>query len=146
MGAKLILKPAEDLVMQVPVTLVTGKLATRTGTCYLTTLRVVVDSEPLAAGAAAAVSILARTVLRKTQLLGSQRQEVALHKLTGLSLGRYGVGQTLDLSLPDGLSLRMVLGKRKIDEFLQKLDEALAAQRLVRQASGENAWKIRAAQ
>ena len=146
MGAKLILKPAEDLVMQVPVTLVTGKLATRTGTCYLTTQRVVVDSEPLAAGAAAAVSILARTVLRKTQLLGSQRQEVALHKLTGLSLGRYGVGQTLDLSLPDGSSLRMVLGKRKIDEFLQKLDEALAAQRLVRQASGENAWKIRAAQ
>ncbi len=143
MAEKLTLQPGETLLFKVPVSLVTGKLATRTGVCYLTSQRVVVISEGLLAGVAAGISIIARTVLRKTKQLGTQRQEIALRQLGRVSLQKYGLNQTVDLPLGDGTMLRMVMSAKTRQRFLQALDQALAGHNLQRVPEGEAAWRIR---
>ena len=143
MAQKLVLQSGEQLLFRVPVSLVTGRLATRTGTCYVTNRRIVVISESLAAGVSAAVSIISRAILRKANALGTQKQEVSLKMLGRISLGKYGVGRTVDIPLGDGSQVRMVLNGKQTQRFLEALDDALAEQGLERVAEGEDAWRVR---
>ncbi len=143
MNAKLTLQPGEELLFKVPVSLVTGRLATRTGMCYLTNQRIVVDSETLLAGVSAAISILARTVLRKLKLLGTRRQEIALRELTGVEMQKYGLNQTVNIPLNDGTQIRMVLGAKSRQRFLQTLEAALRDLGLELVPKQENAWRVR---
>ena len=145
MNAKLTLQPGEELLFKVPVSLVTGRLATRTGMCYLTNRRIVVDSETLMAGVSAAISILARTALRKLKLLGARRQEIALRELTGVEVQKYGLGQTVNIPLNDGTQVRMVLGDKSRQQFLQTLEAALRDLGLELVPKRENAWRVRRA-
>ncbi len=145
MNAQLTLQPGEELLFKVPVSLVTGRLATRTGMCYLTNQRIVVDSETLIAGASAAVSILARTALRKLKLLGTRRQEIALRELTGVEMQKYGLNQTVNIPLNDGTQVRMVLGAKSRQQFLQTLEAALRDLGLELVPKRENAWRVRRA-
>ena len=143
MNAKLTLQPGEELLFKVPVSLVTGRLATRTGMCYLTNQRIVVDSETLLAGVSAAISILARTVLRKLKLLGTRRQEIALRELTGVEMQKYGLNQTVNIPLNDRTQIRMVLGAKSRQRFLQTLEAALRDLGLELVPKQENAWRVR---
>ena len=145
MNAQLTLQPGEELLFKVPVSLVTGRLATRTGMCYLTNRRIVVDSETLIAGVSAAVSILARTGLRKLKLLGTRRQEIALRELTGVEMQKYGLNQTVNIPLNDGTQVRMVLGAKSRQQFLQTLEAALRDLGLELVPKRENAWRVRRA-
>ncbi len=145
MNAKLTLQPGEELLFKVPVSLVTGRLATRTGMCYLTNRRIVVDSETLIAGVSAAISILARTGLRKLKLLGTRRQEIALRELTGVEMQKYGLNQTVNIPLNDGTQVRMVLGAKSRQRFLQTLEAALRDLGLELVPKRENAWRVRRA-
>ncbi len=145
MNAKLTLQPGEELLFKVPVSLVTGRLATRTGMCYLTNRRIVVDSETLIAGVSAAISILARTGLRKLKLLGDRRQEIALRELTGVEMQKYGLNQTVNIPLNDGTQVRMVLGAKSRQQFLQTLEAALRDLGLELVPKRENAWRVRRA-
>ncbi|HEB66100.1 MAG TPA: hypothetical protein ENJ02_11250 [Chloroflexi bacterium] len=143
MAQKLVLQSGEQLLFRVPVSLVTGRLATRTGTCYVTNRRIAVISESLAAGVSAAVSIISRAILRKANALGTQKQEVSLKMLGRISLGKYGVGRTVDIPLGDGSQVRMVLNGKQTQRFLEALDGALAGLGLERVAEGEDAWRVR---
>ncbi len=143
MAQKLVLQSGEQLLFRVPVSLVTGRLATRTGTCYVTNRRIVVISESLAAGVSAVVSIISRAILRKANALGTQKQEVSLKMLGRISLGKYGVGRTVDIPLGDGSQVRVVLNGKQTQRFLEALDSALAEQGLERVAEGEDAWRVR---
>ncbi len=145
MNAKPLLQPGEELLFKVPVSLVTGRLATRTGMCYLTNRRIVVDSETLMAGVSAAISILARTALRKLKLLGARRQEIALRELTGVEVQKYGLGQTVNIPLNDGTQVRMVLGDKSRQQFLQTLEAALRDLGLELLPEQENVWRVRRA-
>ncbi len=140
---KFALQSGEQLLFREPVSLVTGRMATRTGVCYLTTQRIVIDSESLVAGSAAAVSIILRTLLRKTKVLGAQRQEIPFSKVGRISLGKYGIGRTVDIPLGDGSQVRMVLGKKATQRFFEALDGALAEQGWERVAEGEDSWRLR---
>ncbi len=137
------LQPGETLLRKDPVSLVGKRVVSRTGVCYLTSQRIVVDSESLLAGVGAAVSIITRAVLRKAGQLGAQRQEAALRQLGRISLGKYGINKTVDVPLSDGSTLRMVMNARQREQWLAALDEALAAQGLERVAEGEETWRIR---
>ena len=143
MAQKLVLQSGEQLLFRVPVSLVTGRLATRTGTCYVTNRRIAVISESLMAGVAAAVSIISRAILRKANALGTQKQEVSLKMLGRISLGKYGVGRTVDIPLGDGSQVRMVLNGKQTQRFFEALDSALAGLGLERVAEGEDAWRVR---
>lgn len=143
MAEKLALQPGEEVLFRAPISLVTGKLATRTGKCYVTTQRIIVDSESFAAGAAASVSIISRAILRKTKALGARRQEISLKRLGRVSLGKYGLSRTVDIPLEDGSQLRMVLGNRLTKRFFDALDDALARQEWERVPDGEDSWRMR---
>ncbi len=137
------LSPNENLLRKDHVSLVEGRIVTRTGVCYLTSHRIVVLSESMVAGAAAAVSIIARTLLRKTAQLGSRRQEIALKNLTRVSLAKYGLNQSVDIPLGDGTTLRMVMNKKQRQQWLAALEEALRAQGLMLTPEGKAAWRVR---
>ena len=137
------LSPNENLLRKDHVSLVEGRIMTRTGVCYLTSHRIVVLSESMVAGAAAAVSIIARTLLRKTAQLGSRRQEIALKNLTRVSLAKYGLNQSVDIPLGDGTTLRMVMNKKQRQQWLVALEEALRAQGLMLTPEGKAAWRVR---
>ena len=143
MAEKLSLRPGEELLFHAPVSLVTGKLATRTGVCYLTNQRVVVSSESVVAGAAAAVSILSRSLLRKTKALGNQRREIPLKTLGRVSVGKYGMAHTVDFPLADGSQLRLAMGKKLEARFFEAFDRALASQGWERVAEDADSWRIR---
>jgi len=144
--ATLVLQTGETLLRKDFVSLVGKRVVSRTGVCYLTNQRIVVDSESLLAGAGAAVSIIARTVLRKAGQLGARRQEAALERLSRISLGKYGINKTVDVPLSDGTTLRMVMNARQRRQWLAALDQALAARGLRRVPEGEEAWRIRPAE
>ena len=143
MAQKLVLQSGEQLLFRAPVSLVTGRLATRTGICYVTNRRIAVISESLVAGVSAAVSIISRSILRKANALGTREQEIPLKMLGRISLGKYGVGRTVDIPLGDGSQVRMVLNGKQTQRFLDALDSALAEQGLERVAGGEDAWRVR---
>ncbi len=145
MNEKLRLQPGEELLFQVPVSLVTGRLATRTGMCYLTNRRIVVDSETLIAGVSAGISILARAVLRKLKLLGTRHQEIALSELSGVTVQKYGLGQAVNIPLNDGTQVGMVLSAKSRQRFLQTLEAALHELGLELVSDHENAWRVRRA-
>ncbi len=136
------LAPRETLLRKDHVSLVEGRLAARTGVCYLTNQRLVVVSESVIAGAAAAVSIIARTLLRKASQLGTRRQEIALKNLTRLSLAKYGLNQSVDIPLGDGTTLRMVMGPKQRRQWLAALEDALRAQGRALTPEGENTWRV----
>ncbi len=139
----LVLQPEERLLRKDAVSLVGKKLVTRTGFCYLTNQRLIVDSEPLLAGAAGTVSIVARSVLRKVGQLRARRDEIALRQLTRVSLSRYGVNRAVDIPLGNGETLRLVMNTRQRKEWLAALDEALRGQGLQRVAEDEGIWRVR---
>lgn len=141
--SEILLSPNENLLRKGRVSLVEGRIVTRTGVCYLTSHRIVVLSESMVAGAAAAVSIIARTLLRKTAQLGSRRQEIALKNLTRVSLAKYGLNQSVDIPLGDGTTLRMVMNKKQRLQWLAALEEALRAQGLMLTPEGKAAWRVR---
>ncbi len=143
MSAKFSLQPDEHLLRKDAVSLVEGRIVSRTGVCYLTDRRIVVISESMLAGAAAAVSILARTLLRKTKQLGTRQQEIPLKRVGRVSLSRYGVNKTVNIPLGDGSTLRMVMGPKQRQKWLAALDEALRAQGLERVQEGEETWRVR---
>jgi len=143
MQGDIVLRPGEKLLLKAPVSLVTGRLATRTGVCYLTTQRIVVVSEAMMAGVAAGLSIIARTVLRKVGQLGTQKQEVALRELRSVELQKYGINQTVNIPLSDGSQARIVFSAKTRQRFFQMLDDALRAQGLQRMSEGENIWRVR---
>ncbi|HFC08968.1 MAG TPA: hypothetical protein ENJ54_03780 [Chloroflexi bacterium] len=139
------LSPHETLLRKDRVSLVEGRIAARTGVCYLTSHRIVVLSESVVAGAAAAVSIIARTLLRKSAQLGTRRQEIALKGLTRISFSKYGLNQSVDIPLGDGTTLRMVMNKKQRQQWLGVLEDALRAQGLMLALEGEATWRVRPA-
>ncbi len=141
--SEITLFPNEALLRKDPVSLVEGRIVARTGVCYLTSRRLVVVSESILAGAAAAVSVIARTLLRKTAQLGSRRQEIALNNLIRVSLAQYGLNQSVDIPLGDGTSLRMVMGPKQRRQWLAALENALHAQGLALVPESEAAWRVR---
>ena len=143
MSEKIVLQPEEKILFKSPVSLVTGKLVTRTGVCYLTTQRIVVVSEALLAGAAAGVSILASALLRKTKRLGTQTQEIQFRYLGNVKLSSYGLNKTVDIRLEDGSWLRIAFSAKGRRNFLQALDDALRAHGLQRVAEGEDSWWVK---
>ncbi len=143
MESQIILQSGETLLRRDAISLVEGRIASRTGVCYLTNQRIVILSESVLAGAAAAVSIIARSVLRRAKQLGKQKQEIPLRQLSRVSLSKYGVNQSVDIPLSDGTTLRMVMGAKQRQQWLAALDEALRAQGLERIPEGEAAWRVR---
>jgi len=137
------LQAGEKLLRKDPISLVEGKLAGRTGVCYLTSQRIVVDSESLLVGAFGVVSIIMRTVLRKMNQYGTRRQEIALRQLTRVSLAKYGVNKTVDIPLGDGDSVRMVFSAKTRTQWLEALDRALSGLGMERVPDGENIWRTR---
>lgn len=145
MGQQMILQAGETLLRKDAVSLVVGRIASRTGVCYLTDRRIVVVSESLLIGVAAGLSIIARATLRKANKLGTQQQEIALRRLTHFSFSKYGLNQSVDIPLGDGTTLRMVMGAKQRQKWLAALDKALRSQNLVRVSDGEETWRVRPA-
>lgn len=142
MFKKLELHPGEQLLRKDPVSIVEGKLASRTGLCYITTQRVVVESEFLLAGVAGAVSIMMRAILKKFNQFGTRHQEIALSNLSEISLGKYGLNKTVDIAFEDGKKLRLVFSAKTREKWLNTLDEALSALGLQRIEITANLWQV----
>ncbi len=142
--ATVTLHPNETLLRRDDTSLVEGRLVSRTGRCYLTSRRIIVESEPLLVGVAGLLSIISRTILRRAGAYGSRRQEIPLGRLTRVALSKYGLNQTIDLQTDEGPALRMVMGGKQRREWLRALDEALQAAGLERTlAASEGVWYVR---
>jgi hypothetical protein len=139
---KLELHPGEQLLRKDPVSIVAGKLASRTGICYITNQRVVVDSEILLAGVAGAISILMRAILRKFNQFGTRHQEIALSNLSEISVGKYGLNKTVDIVFEDGEKVRLVFSAKTREKWLNTLDEALSAFGLQRVEVMTDLWQV----
>jgi len=139
------LQAGEKLLRKDPVSLVEGNLASRTGVCYLTSQRVVVDSESLLVGVFGIVSIIFRAILQKMNRFGTRRQEVDLRQLTRVSLGKYGVNKTINIPLYDGSSVRMVFSAKTRTRWLEALDQALNDLGMERVSEGGESWMVQRA-
>jgi len=142
MFKKLELYPGEQLLRKDPVSIVEGKLASRTGVCYITNQRIVVDSEFLLAGVAGAASIIMRAILKKFNQFGTRRQEIALSNLSEISLGKYGLTKTVEIAFEDGKKVRLVFSAKARDKWLKTLDEALSALGLQRTEITGDLWQV----